>query len=110
MEISVVDVTTIGIGMGEHKGHRFPRIAPWLIRACISLFAFLLLQPFAAAVPANDPAAYEQTILAVQKQIETGNLDQARALIADAVRRYPHDGGIENLLGVVEIQQDHTAA
>ncbi len=96
--------------MGEHQGHRYTYIAPLVIRRCISLCAFLLLQPCAAVVPANGSTAYEQAILAIQKQIETGNLDQARALIADAVRRYPHDGGVENLLGVVEIQQDHAAA
>src|SRR5260370_3424931 len=110
MEFSVVDLTTIGIGMGEPQGHRYSCIAPLLVRACISLCAFLLLQPCAVAVPANGPTAYEQAILAIQKQIATGNLDQARVLIADSVRRYPHDGGVENLLGVVEIQQNHTAA
>ena len=52
----------------------------------------------------------KQTVLAIQKQIETGNLDEARALIAEATRHYPHNGGVENLLGVVEIQQGHNEA
>ncbi|MGA3083044.1 MAG: tetratricopeptide repeat protein, partial [Terracidiphilus sp.] len=52
---------------------------------------------------------YRQSILSIQQQIEAGNLDQARTMITAAARTYTHDGGLENLLGVVEIQQGHTA-
>jgi Flp pilus assembly protein TadD len=65
----------------------------------------LLLWPVSAWTGEGD--SYEQTVLSIQKRIEAGNLDEARALIAEAARRYPHDGGLENLLGVVEIQQGH---
>jgi tetratricopeptide (TPR) repeat protein len=58
---------------------------------------------------AQEGSDYERTALEIQKQIEDGNLEQARGMIAAAGRRFPHNGGIENLLGVVEIQQGHTA-
>ena len=67
----------------------------------------MLLVPVAMA---QDSSAYRQTILSIQGQIEAGNLDGARGLIANAENKYPHDGGLENLLGVVEIQQGHTGA
>jgi len=54
-------------------------------------------------------APYQQAILSIQRQIEAGDLDGARRLAGDASARYPHDGGIENLIGVIEIQQGHTA-
>jgi tetratricopeptide (TPR) repeat protein len=46
-------------------------------------------------------------MLAIQQQIKSGDLDGARAAIASAAKQYPDDGGIENLLGVVEVQQGH---
>jgi Flp pilus assembly protein TadD len=55
-------------------------------------------------------AAYTQSVLAIQQQIESGDLDGARAAIASAAKQYPADGGLENLLGVVEIQQGHLSA
>jgi len=51
----------------------------------------------------------QRTILSIQEQIETGNLDRAHALIATAASKYPNNGGLENLLGVVQIQQGHAA-
>lgn len=82
------------------------------IRRVINLGWFLCL-PFqlwpasAGTGPAN---SYKQTVLAIQQQIETGNLDEARTLLVGAARRYPHDGGLENLLGVVEIRQGNNDA
>jgi tetratricopeptide (TPR) repeat protein len=64
---------------------------------------------FASIALAQDSGAYQQTILSIQQQIQAGNLDEARTQIATASRKYPRDGGLENLLGVVEIQQGHTA-
>lgn len=57
-----------------------------------------------------DSSAYKQALLAIQQQIETGNLDEARSLFDRAAAKYPRDGGLENLLGVIEIQQGHTDA
>src|SRR3954451_3413900 len=58
----------------------------------------------------SDRSMYKQTILAIQEKIESGHLEEARALVANAAGMYPHDGGIENLLGVIEIEQGHTAS
>ena len=45
--------------------------------------------------------------MTIQQHIEANDLDGARALIAKAAAQFPADGGLENLLGVVEIQQGH---
>jgi tetratricopeptide (TPR) repeat protein len=76
----------------------------WLLRGCALLYAAALLPAFAA-----DSSPYERTILEIQNQIEAGNLEAARTLVAEAARQYPHNGGVENLLGVVEVRQGHTA-
>jgi tetratricopeptide (TPR) repeat protein len=52
-------------------------------------------------------ASYRQTVLAIQKHIEENDLDGALTLIAKASKSFPSDGGLENLLGVVQIQQGH---
>ena len=46
-------------------------------------------------------------MLSIQQQIEADNFDQARAMISAAARKYPSDGGLDNLLGVVEVKQGH---
>ena len=69
------------------------------------LFALLL-----SAMPANSQTAaqaYHQTVVSIQQQIEADNFERARTMIAAAARKYPSDGGLDNLLGVVEIQQGH---
>ena len=68
-----------------------------------------MLLSLASAAFAQDSATYQRTILSIQEQIETGNLDRAHALIATAASKYPNNGGLENLLGVVQIQQGHAA-
>lgn len=75
-------------------------------------FWCLQLLPLSASAEAGNgnSSAYDRTVLAIQKQIETGNLDAARALLAEAARHYSHNGGLENLLGVVEVQQGHNDA
>jgi len=94
----------------ESRASQFRRARRWLIRVYWFACVFALFQPLVACAADSNASAYERTILAIQQQIENGNLDEARTLISDAARRYPHDGGVENLLGVVEIQQGHTAA
>ena len=54
-----------------------------------------------------EAAHYRQTVLTIQQHIEAGDLEGARALITKADREFPADGGLENLLGVVEIQEGH---
>lgn len=53
--------------------------------------------------------AYQQAILSIQRQIEAGDLDGARSLANATYAKHPRDGGIENLIGVIEIQQGHNA-
>ncbi len=64
----------------------------------------------ACAVSAQDRSAYRQSVLAIQQQIEAGDLGGARSALGDVMKRYPDDGGLENLLGVIEIQQGRTSA
>ena len=73
----------------------------------LALVFFLLLLFFPPASSQSAAGAYRQTMLSIQQQIEAGNFDGARAMIAAAQREYSSDGGLDNLLGVVEIQQGH---
>jgi Flp pilus assembly protein TadD len=62
------------------------------------------------AVAQEDGDAYRRSVLAIQQQIDAGELDGARSAIAQAEKQYPGNGGLENLLGVVEAQQGHLSA
>lgn len=86
---------------------RAARILRWASFALVSL---LVSTGSLSAGQVRDTAAYQRTILQIQQRIEAGELDEARSLITAAGLKHPHDGGIENLLGVVEIEQGHTAA
>jgi tetratricopeptide (TPR) repeat protein len=73
------------------------------------MVAILVLFALPAYAQRRD-AAYESTLLAIQQHIQGGDLDGAHLLLVQAAKQYPADGGLENLLGVVEIQQGHTEA
>lgn len=53
--------------------------------------------------------SYRDKVLAIQEQIQANHLEDARALLSAAFRQYPGDGGLDNLLGIVEIQEGHVA-
>lgn len=72
------------------------------------MLLLLLLIPFAVAQQTT--SAYQSTLLAIQQHIENGDLGGADTLLAQAVARYPSDGGIENLRGVLAAQQGDTAS
>jgi len=75
------------------------------------LLATILVTTFASPILAqHTDAAYQATLLTIQQHIESGDLDGAHTLLSQASKRYPADGGLENLLGVVEIQQGHSDA
>jgi tetratricopeptide (TPR) repeat protein len=79
----------------------------WLVPVllCVTVIAM-----YGATLPASAQAArekYQQGILEIQRHIEQGDFDSARQLIHKAMVSLPGDGGLENLLGVVEIQQGH---
>ena len=92
----------------ESPSHAQPISGRRLTRAhcCAPVFFALLLSAVTASCQ-TAADAYRQTMLSIQQQIEAGNLDSARAMIVAEARRYPSDGGLDNLLGVVEIQQGH---
>jgi tetratricopeptide (TPR) repeat protein len=74
------------------------------------LILMAVLSPFAFPAPVQDKgASYRQAVLSIQREIEANNLDGASALITSASKEFPSDGGIENLLGVVEIQRGHVS-
>jgi tetratricopeptide (TPR) repeat protein len=54
-------------------------------------------------------SSYVETVLSIQHLIEANDLAGAHSAIDDAARKYPANGGIENLLGIVRIQQGDTA-
>lgn len=60
----------------------------------------------------TQPAASgaDQSIAAIQQAIEDGQPDQARERIAASLRKYPANGGILNLRGVLHAQQRDMAA
>lgn len=51
------------------------------------------------------PSGYRETILAIQQQIQANRLDDARLQASAALKRYPANGGLENLLGIIAIRQ-----
>ncbi|MGB7167937.1 MAG: tetratricopeptide repeat protein [Acidobacteriaceae bacterium] len=94
-----------------------PRTAPssstWLLLAP----SLLLALPVHAAGQTADSAtnstansAYVQRVLSIQHQIETHDLAGARASIVSTLQKYPADGGLENLLGIVDIEDGDTKA
>lgn len=105
---------------GSRRGSR--RVAWRLAAYCAcgmlqlhaSGYASVYAMAHAGGNPSIDAAqqqasTYERNVQEIQKQIESGNLEQARGLIVAAEGRFPHNGGLENLLGVVEIQEGYTA-
>jgi tetratricopeptide (TPR) repeat protein len=67
-----------------------------------------LAVPVQTAFAQNQGAGYRQSVIAIQEKIEANDLDGARALLIAASQQFRADGGLENLLGVVEVQQGHT--
>jgi tetratricopeptide (TPR) repeat protein len=77
------------------------------LRMFMLSLGFAVLLPVSHAQQQRADSAYSQTVLSIQQHIEQSDLDGARSLIAKASKQFPADGGLENLLGVVEIQQGH---
>jgi len=78
---------------------------------CRCLLYSLAIAPLliSATAPAQDhSAAYRRTVLSIQALIEANKLNDARTALAAAQRQYPNDGGLDNLLGVIEIEQGDT--
>ncbi len=69
------------------------------------MLGVLCLAQSGAAPPSAE--RYRELVLEIQQHIEQNDLPGARSLIAGARTMYPANGGLENLLGVVEIQEGH---
>lgn len=84
--------------------------APLRIASACALIVVLSGAVNGASQTHFDTPTYKQAILAIQDDIQSGKLDEARALVDKAAATWPHDGGIENLLGVIEIEKGDRAA
>lgn len=90
--------------------HAHTTQTPFSRKASVRRMLMLLLAFIGLAVVAGAQQSrvlYRQAVLEIQQYIQSNDLDDARASLATALKRYPSDGGLENLLGVVEIQQGH---
>jgi tetratricopeptide (TPR) repeat protein len=65
-----------------------------------------LLTQTGSAQPSQEQ--YRALVLEIQQHMEQNDMEGARSLIAGAQARFPANGGLENLLGVVEIQEGHS--
>src|ERR1700736_6398339 len=92
---------------------RYPRLCSpcsWplchgLGRTIFLTLGLLCLMRAATALPSSEQ--YRALVLEIQQHIEQNDLDGARSLIASAQAKFPANGGLENLLGVIEVQQRH---
>jgi tetratricopeptide (TPR) repeat protein len=103
MEISLVHIGGLILDTRERLGLARERVRLYSMAILLSIVVT------SSAGFAQQTSEYQQSVLKIQKDIESGNLTDARRLIAAAQAKYPRNGGLENLLGVVEIQQGHTA-
>lgn len=76
-------------------------------RLALSLLALAF---FVTAVTSAQQSSYQSAILNIQQKLESNDLQSARTLLGAAMKQYPNNGGLENLLGIVEIQSGHTEA
>ena len=74
----------------------------------IILLALLALCPAHAGAGQPPGEQYRALVLEIQQRIEGNDLEGARSLIAGARTKFPANGGLENLSGVIEIQEGHT--
>src|SRR5581483_7715787 len=105
MVISVVQSLPQPVSTSRPRMHE--RILRVLNIACVLLGSALACMPVSGQTH-SEAQVYKQTLLAIQEKIASGNLQEARSLADHAIRAYPRDGGVENLLGVIEIEQGNT--
>jgi tetratricopeptide (TPR) repeat protein len=74
-------------------------------RIILLTLGLLLLSQTGTTQPSKEQ--YRALVLEIQQHIEQNDLEGARSLIASAKATFPANGGLENLLGVVEIQEGH---
>lgn len=59
----------------------------------------------AAQIHAQPAISYRKTVEQIQQQIQQGQFSEARLLASAALKRFPSNAGLENLLGVIEAEQ-----
>ncbi len=74
-------------------------------RIIFMTLGLLCLTRAATALPEGEQ--YRALVLEIQQHMEQNDLEGARSLIAGAQAKFPANGGLENLLGVIEAQQGH---
>src|ERR1039457_6925443 len=93
-----------GSGLVQASGMTDPRKGG-MRKVFLLFFGFAVLVPVGGAQNAAD--SYRKTVLTIQEHIQANDLTGARALLANAVKLFPSNGGIENLVGIVEVQQGY---
>jgi tetratricopeptide (TPR) repeat protein len=96
----------VSIFKRARASHPFLLLAVRIHLLPIAALGGLLLASTLHAQPA--PASYRETVLQIQQQIEQGHFDSAQTMIRAALERTPSDGGLENLLGIVDAEQGKT--
>lgn len=87
----------LSVGLAEMCDHS--------IMVALVLAAPFFLNGTVQARAGQDTADKERRILAIQRQIEGGNLTEANRLLTEAATRFPSDPGLDNLHGVIAAQQ-----
>lgn len=84
----------------NHQEHG--KVGSIVLRCSSAIVLFLVVDSGGAQ---TNTGTYEQTVIAIQEQIQRDNLGKALTLVEAAERRFPANGGLENLQGVIAIQQ-----
>jgi tetratricopeptide (TPR) repeat protein len=74
----------------------------------LTLGLLVSAQAMAASQAPASREQYRDLVLQIQQRMEQNDLQGARVLIAGGQARFPSNGGLENLLGVMEAQEGHT--
>lgn len=77
---------------------------------CVCLILLTGLHARAGGWTGPKSNSYRDTVMRIQQLIESDHLSDARAMLIGALKQFPANGGLENLLGVVDAQQGHSRA
>lgn len=81
---------------------RFLRLGVRMRPLSALIFGFALL---IVHLNAQQTGSYQQIVEQIQQEIQRGQLGDAQKLTNAALRRFPSNAGLENLLGVIEAEQ-----
>ena len=69
-----------------------------------------LMQLQAMASVASGDSSYRKVVQRIQQMIEDGQLPSAQEVLLMALKKFPSNSGLENLLGVVSVEQGDVAS